>query len=168
MIHPFSRAAVSEAEQRERDDRRQRPTPMFSRYTLFGRRRRNRRDRDPGRAYFVDRPAGWYWRAIVAVLLLVIADAISTLHIISRGGGEANPIMAWMLEQGTGWFLFVKLSTAVWGFVLLAVTPEFSRINLFGAQVRGSKVLGVVLLAVYGCLLFFHLYLLAKIHLLPR
>ena len=125
---------------REREDRRQRPTPMVSRYTLFGRRRRNRRDTDPGSHYYVDWIEGPYLRALVCVCIFIVLDSLSTLYIISRGGTEVNPLMRWILERGTFVFLASKLATAIVGFLLLAVHRFFPI----------ARALVILLLSAYG------------------
>lgn len=44
------------------------------------------------------------------LILLNLFDAGATAFLFLRGiGYEANPIMAWLLEQGLGWFLVVKI-----------------------------------------------------------
>lgn len=144
----------SEKDTRERTDRRQRPTPMFSRYTFLGRRRRNRREADPNKRYYIDRIDGHYRLALLIVVLFIVTDAFSTLHIIAKGGGEANPIMAWMLERGTEWFLTVKIATALCGFVLLAVHRFFPV----------ARTLAVMLLLCYGAIVAYHVYLLTRIY----
>jgi len=135
-------------------DRRQRPTPMFSRYTLFGRRRRNRRDTDPSARYYVDWIDGHYRRALILVVIFILVDSLSTLHIISRGGGEANPLMAMVLGLGPGWFVAVKVLSALWAFILLAVHRFFPV----------ARLLAAVLLTVYGAVVLYHLFLLVQIH----
>ena len=152
---PESSAAASLGEPRRAgEDRRKRPTPMLSKYTVFGRRRHNRRDTDPRSHYYVDWIEGWYLYTLIGILVLIAADALSTLHIISRGGGEANPLMRWMLERGPFWFIASKAATALAGFFLLAVHRFFS----------SARVLVTVLLLTYGTLVLYHIYLLIRIH----
>lgn len=135
-------------------DRRQQPTPMFSRYTFVGRRRRNRRGSDPRWRYYVDWIDGRYRAGLIAVVLFILMDAFSTLHIIAQGGGEANPLMAWMLERGDGWFVLTKVFTAIIGFLLLAVHRFFPI----------ARALAVLLLAAYGGIVLYHTYLLLQIY----
>ncbi len=136
-------------------DRRERPTKMFSRYTIVGKRRKNRRDSDPNRRYYIDWVSGPYLTLLIAVAAFIIIDAFSTLHIISQGGGEANPIMDWMIKKGVGWFIFAKFCTAVVGFMILAVHRFFPI----------ARPLVGVLLAAYGGIVMYHIYLLIQIHL---
>jgi hypothetical protein len=135
-------------------DRRQRPTRMLSRYTVVGRRRGHRRASDPQSSYYIDWIGGPYLWALVAVLALIVIDTVSTLHIISRGGGEANPIMRWMLDLSPLWFALVKIGTALLAFLLLAVHRYFPV----------ARVLTGLLLTAYGCLVIYHAYLLFRIH----
>lgn len=144
-----------EESQREVSDRRNRPTRMFSRYTMVGKRRKNRRDTDPIIRYYVDWISGPYLKALIAVALFIIIDAFSTLHIIDNGGGESNPLMNWMIERGVGWFIFVKFCTAIVGFMVLAVHRFFP---------LARPMAGLLLLA-YGGIVCYHLYLLTLIHL---
>lgn len=88
-------------------DRRRRPTPMLSRFLLFGRRRGGRRDGERERVY-VDRPGAWVTVAFLAVCLLSVADAYLTLYELTHGATEANPVMRAALELGTGGFVLVK------------------------------------------------------------
>lgn len=139
---------------RIRTDRRRQPTPMFSKYTFFGRRRHNRRGDDPQKNYYVDWISGPYLRALIGIILLITADSLSTLHIISQGGSEANPLMRWFLERGTLHFLAAKLGTGLLGFLMLAVHRFFPI----------ARSLVALLLLTYGALVLYHIALLTKIH----
>jgi len=154
LPNPADEPEATAEEGRQGRDRRRRPTPMFSRYTLFGRRRRNRRDTDPSHRYYVDWIDGHYRRALIAVVLFILFDSFSTLHIISHGGAEANPLMAMLLGLGAGWFVAIKVISALWAFFLLAVHRFFPVARLMAA----------VLLAAYGTIVIYHLYLLLQIH----
>jgi hypothetical protein len=135
-------------------DRRREPTRMMSRYTIVGRRRRNRRLSDPQASYYVDWIGGGYLWALVGVLVLIAIDTFSTLYIISNGGGEANPIMRWMLELSPISFALVKLASAVGAFLLMAVHRFFPV----------ARALVTLLLAAYGLLVCYHVLLLIRIH----
>lgn len=127
---------------------------MFSRYTLFGRRKGNRRTSDPQKNYFVDKATGANLVALILVCLLILIDTVSTLHIIRMGGGEANPIMRWMLELSPLWFAFVKVLTALAAFAVLTVHCKYPVM----------RPLTVVLLLAYGTLVGYHAILLFRIH----
>lgn len=141
-----------EACRRERPDRRLRPTPMLSRYTLIGRRRSFRRLQDMHRPSYIDLPHGVHLYALLLMIVLIAVDTFSTLYILSQGGTEANPLMQWFLEQGPGWFILAKLGTAFVGFVLLGV-------HQYVRPARG--VVGLLILA-YFALAIYHLFLLVR------
>ena len=46
--------------------------------------------------------------AVIALCVFILVDALSTLHILSHGGTEANPLMAWILDRSWVGFLAVK------------------------------------------------------------
>lgn len=46
---------------------------------------------------------------VLLIILLNSADALLTYFLINHGASELNPIMAFMLEQGTTQFLLAKL-----------------------------------------------------------
>lgn len=95
-------------ERRSMRDRRAMPTKLFSRFSFTGRRLGGRR-REEQQNIYVDR----YRRGDVllgfSVLLLNILDAVLTLVFLdTQRGQEANPVARYLLEAGTGWFLFFK------------------------------------------------------------
>ena len=102
-------------------DRRRRPTPMISRYTFFGgRRRAGRRDGEVENNY-VD---VYSTRLVVLLFIffaLTVADSVLTLVYLGKGGREMNPIAQWMIDQGAVFFVVFKgvLSGLCLLFVLL-------------------------------------------------
>ncbi|MCK4413146.1 MAG: hypothetical protein KAY32_06350 [Candidatus Eisenbacteria sp.] len=137
---------------REQVDRRSQPTPMLSRYTIFGRRRSYRRLHDLSKPSYIDLPHGVYLYALLLMIVLISVDTFSTLFIISHGGTEGNPLMRWFLDRGSGWFILAKLGTALVGFVLLGVHEYV---------LPARRVVGMVILA-YFALAIYHLFLLTK------
>jgi hypothetical protein len=116
--------AVSDAAEPEpawdatRPDRRQRPTPMLSRYLLRGRRRNAPLDSET----YVDRPGPWALGAFFAVVLLSVADAWFTLRVIAAGiAEEANPIMEAALNLGPTGFVLLKTLVTVLGAAFLCL-----------------------------------------------
>ena len=89
-------------------DRRQRATPMLSRYTFFGGRRVSGRRRGESENVYVD----VYQPRLVALLLLFFAltviDSVSTLIYLGKGGRELNPVAQWMIDQGGTFFVLAK------------------------------------------------------------
>ena len=139
---------------RDAGDRRQRPTPMFSRFTLRGRRTNIRRDTDGLRGRYIDRSTGRHLVLILILMICIFLDAASTLYILDHGGNEVNPIMASALQRGVGWFLMVKLGPLPLAFLLLSIHRYFS-------WVRYALIF---LVLVYGTLALYHISLLARIH----
>ena len=128
-------------------DRRQQPTPMFSRYLLFGRRRGGRRDGERERIY-VDRPGAWVTFAFLTVCLLSVADAYMTLYELSRGATEANPIMRAALDLGNGGFVLVKTLMTVLGAAFLGLHKTW----------RLGRVCLVIAVVGYLALTAWHMY----------
>ena len=139
---------------RDDGDRRRRPTPMFSRFTLRGRRTRIRRDTDALQGRYIDRTTGRHLVLILALMVFITLDAMSTLYILDHGGNEVNPLMESALQRGVSWFLLVKLGPLPVAFLLLSIHRYFS-------WVRWALV---ALVLIYGSLAMYHVSLLAKIH----
>jgi hypothetical protein len=129
------------------EDRRRAPTPMLSRYLLFGRRRGGRRAGETERIY-VDRPGPWVIGGFVALTLFSAGDAWFTLDALARGGQEANPVMRAALSLGNVGFVLVKTGvTVVCGaFLALHKTWPLGRLCLWLALVG------------YAALTLWHLY----------
>ncbi len=110
---------------RTKSDRRGEPTPAFSRYTLFGQRRINRRGTDSRQCYYVD----LYNAKLLAVLLLIVAlsliDALCTHQIIARGGSEWNPIMRVLLDISEHAFFSYKFVMTAIGVIILCLHKNF-------------------------------------------
>jgi hypothetical protein len=128
-------------------DRRGRPTPMLSRYLLFGRRRGGRREDERERIY-VDRPGRWVTAAFLAVCVLSVADAYLTLYELSRGATEANQVMRVALDLGNGGFVVLKTVVTILGAAFLGLhkTWPLGRVCLW------------IAIGVYVLLIGWHLY----------
>ena len=124
------------AERRERPDRRRRPTPMFSRYWLRGRRRGHRRG-DERVGGYVDRYRGLEWGLAVGIFLLSLLDLIFTLNYLERGGEEWNPLMAMALDVSTRAFALIKMGITFLGALFLLVHIRFKRVRGLLAMVFG-------------------------------
>lgn len=132
---------------RSQIDRRQKPTPMLSRYWLRGRRREaGRRDGDSPHVY-VDRYTRIETALILWVVLASIADLGLTLLHLHQGGSEANPIMDWFLVRGgITWFVVAKI----------ALTAVPSLFLLLHARFRGAWTALWCLSVMYLALMGFH------------
>jgi hypothetical protein len=113
-------------------DRRAAPTPMLSRYTFLGGRRRSGRRDGEVEDQFID----VYNPAIVYLLILFFAltviDSVSTLVYLGKGGREMNPVAQWMIDRGPTFFIMTKgvLSAACLMFVMLHKNFKAARIAL--------------------------------------
>ncbi len=147
MTAPESPSLPDDDARREGRDRRTRPTPMFSRYLLWGRRKGPRRGAESEFVY-VDRPGTWILLAFACVVGLSMLDAWYTLDLLKRGATEANPVMKMALEISDTAFILIKTVVTIVGagFLCLHKNWPLGRICL------------VVALLGYSALLFYHLY----------
>ena len=86
----------------------------------------------------------------IAAMLLNLFDASSTLFILSKGGIEVNPLMAYAIEISPWFFIFIKV-------VLFAIA-------IFLLARHQSRYLKWIVYC-YGALAAWHCYLLSKIYL---
>ncbi|HYC78234.1 MAG TPA: DUF5658 family protein [Planctomycetota bacterium] len=135
-------------ERRRGADRRGRPTPMFSIFLWRGRRAKGRR-RGEDRNIYVDRYARPDLWLAASVLLLNILDAWLTVVYLGYGGAEANPVARYLLERGVGWFLAAKCFAVSVCLLFLVQHKNFAHVK---PALR-------MLLAFYGALLLYHVYL---------
>ncbi len=132
------------------EDRRRKPTPIFSRYTLFGRRSSFRRTEDQRKGGYVDR----YSLELLCFLLLItglnVLDAFFTIAIMGNGGQEVNPIVLWAIDTfgHTAWSL--KFTIVSCGAVLLCLHCHFR-------MVKASIIFAVIL---YSSVVVYQLMLL--------
>ena len=97
---------------REIPDRRRCPTPILSKYTLWGgRRKESRRKGDKRNHKYVDLYSTRLLVAVLFLLSLSCIDAFLTLELINRGVVyEANPVMAFFLNKGAFQFSLIKFT----------------------------------------------------------
>ncbi|MBC8412761.1 hypothetical protein H8E50_03705 [bacterium] len=109
--------------QREFHDRRINPTPIISRYTFWGGRRKTvRRGEDKRKHVFVDIYSSRLLAAIIIIMCLSCADAFFTLMLIGDGKVvEANPIMAYVLEYGIMTFTLTKFFITASALIILCL-----------------------------------------------
>lgn len=89
-------------------DRRKRATPMISKYTfLGGRRRAGRRDGETENIY-VDVYSPRLTLLLLIFFALTVADSVLTLIYLGKGGREFNPVAQWMIDQGAVFFVLFK------------------------------------------------------------
>ncbi len=135
--------AASDSERRVRPDRRRRPTPMISRYALFGGRRRAPRRLAEAEGAYVDRHGVGVGVLVLAVLALNVFDGFFTLYYMSFGGQEANPVVDALIEWGQRPFLFIKCvgTGLALAFLVLHKNYRLGRVGLVCALLLYSGIL---------------------------
>jgi len=130
-------------------DRRRAPTPRFSRYTLWGGRRRKPRRDDEREGSFVDVYGGRVFLLVLWVALMNVGDSFFTLVHLQAGGVELNPVARMLLTTGRWNFVFTKSILIALALIVLAVHKNFhlARIGLWTAA------------GTYTCLVAYHLLL---------
>lgn len=140
---------------RKRIDRRIKPTSFFSKYSILGRRKNNRRITDPGYNYYVDRYGFKCIVAFIIILILCVIDAKITIRIVEAGGTEINPIMDWALSLGVTWFQIIKFSITGICLFFLMVHKNFV---IFGGLINVRNVVTSILI-LYSVLVIYELYI---------
>ena len=131
-------------------DRRNKPTPILSKYSLRGRRRDVRRDEDRRRHIYVDQYSLRFFLLLMAILLLGTADAFLTLHHVHvNNAEELNPIMDFFLGIGPKIFFNVKYVLTALCLTVLCLHKNLPIVKY---------LLGVVFL-IYFVIVLNHLYL---------
>lgn len=153
--HPQTLAA----ERRGGPDRRRRPTPMLSRYALFGGRRRTVRRVEEREGAFVDVHGPRLLLMTVSIVALNMLDAWFTLLFLSHGGQELNPLVQLVLDLGGHPWPFLLMKTVGIGCLcaFLVLTKHF----------RSARIGLWFVLVGYSALLAWHFYLLQWLHWVP-
>lgn len=114
---------------RRRGDRRRRPTPMLSRYSFFGGRRRAPRRAEEREGAFVDVYSPRLAALLLVFFALTVFDSVATLYYLRKGGTELNPIARWMISLGNVEFVLLKggLTALCVLFVLLHKNFRYAR-----------------------------------------
>lgn len=125
------------------------------RTVIFGftlsRRHRHRR-LDDNEVIFLDWHHPWLFFLSVGTMLLSCTDAFLTLELMNRGMIEANPFMQSALDQGTGFFISLKLLLTALGIFVLVFLAKARFLNRF----RTGLFL-TVFFSAYSCLVCYEL-----------
>ena len=148
-------AVQSSASDRRSGDRRARATPMLSRYTLFGGRRVGDRRTPDSADQYVDRYPAGLAVGLVSIGVLCALDAVFTLLYLQKvPGGEANPLMAALIDGGGPTsFIVLKCAITNLGLIVLCMHKNF---RLVRPVIAG-------LFAIYAGLFGYHIYLAATV-----
>jgi hypothetical protein len=96
-------------------DRRKQPTPVISRFTLWGRRKTFRRKKDQERGGYVDRYHSGLLILLTLAVGLTVLDALFTMMILDDGGWEIrNPAVRSVIQLYGDRFW-------VWKFVIVSI-----------------------------------------------
>jgi hypothetical protein len=143
--------SLKELCERDIPDRRHRPTPALSRYTLWGGRRKKVRRAGEKRTHlFVDLYSTRLLFLLVTIISLSCMDAYLTLLLIEKGKViEANPVMAALLPYGAFSFIFVKFIVTAAALLVLCLfkNARITRISL------------PLALKIYLCVIAYEIYL---------
>lgn len=107
-------------------ERRRTTWRTFALGAVRARRRDSRRAADDH--HFVDWHEAYLLIPVVSILLLSVADAFLTLKLLTLGGSELNPIMAWLMETNMHWFAAAKMALTGGGVLVLVA---ISRARVF-------------------------------------
>jgi len=141
------------ADKRSMDRRR-----LTWRTVLFGflrSRRLGTRRGDEAEVVFLDWHHPWLFVMAVGTMLLSCADAFMTVQLLRHGMVESNPVMAAILEYGTGPFAATKMAMTGVGILTLVFLAKARFLN----RVRTGLFL-TVFFSIYSCLVcyeFVHL-----------
>lgn len=139
-------------EHRAGADRRRHPTPMFSRYTFFGgRRRAARRLVDP--EGFVDQYGQKLFLVAVLIVALNTLDAYFTMLYLGLGGQELNPFAQLLIDLGPVAFIGAKTVGIGLCVAFLVCVKNF----------KGAKLGIGIVLGIYLLLLCWHFWLWAQL-----
>lgn len=151
--------ACCRADRPVRDDRvggeRRRYTLETLRTSLVAPRRMHARRAEDRRYPLLDRFESALLALALALIGLSVLDALFTLELLSRGGRELNPVMAWALDLGVAPFAVLKMALTALPAALLVATGNLA---LFG-RLRARSVLAA-LVGLYGGLIVYELGLL--------
>ncbi len=90
---------------------------------------------------------------LAVVFALSLSDAAFTLHHLSNGGQEANPLMSYAIGLGPMAFFVIKTVLTLSGMTLLVLHKNF----------RGVNIAISAVVALYSALTIYHFYLLATL-----
>jgi hypothetical protein len=127
-------------------DRRKNPTPAFSRFTLWGRRKTFRRKIDQQRGGYVDHYNGLLFLFLISAVTLNILDALITIMLLDLGGWEVNPIVRSAIEVYGDKFW-------VWKFVIVSACAVFLCLH---CKFKRAKLIIVFLSIYYVFVVFFN------------
>jgi hypothetical protein len=116
-------------ERRSFRDRRMQPTPLFSRYTFWGRRKMLRRKEDREKGGYVDRYGPSLLFFLILIVGLNVLDSFFTMIILECGGREVNPIVCSAIEVYGDQFWVWKYMLVSANLILLCLHSRFRYVS---------------------------------------
>ncbi|MGQ9646214.1 MAG: DUF5658 family protein [Thermodesulfobacteriota bacterium] len=110
-------------------DRRKRPTPRWSWFTFFGRRRIFRRKSDQEKAGYLDRFSPVLFFILVLILALNVFDSLFIMMMIDLGDQESNPLVRSFVELHGDIFWIWRLFIVSVALILLYLHHGFIRLR---------------------------------------
>jgi len=147
--HPDGCPAPKRSATARRADRRSRPTPRFSRFTISGGRRVDVRREFERDGTYVDRYGSVLLGVVLWVSLMNIGDSFFTIRHLQHGGIELNPIAQQLLRSGKAGFVLWKGVLIGLALMVLVLHKNFSLARM-GLWVSAGG---------YTVLCLYHLYL---------
>jgi len=120
---------LMQMENRAHPDRREKPTPILSRYTIVGHRSTFRRKEDQEKGGYIDRYGNGLLIWALTFFALNIVDALFTQIIIACGGHEINPIIHWLIETYGDHFISWKLVIISGSIIIMCLHSKFRLIK---------------------------------------
>lgn len=139
-------------DKRQLKDRRQKPTPLLSRYTFMGRREKARRS-DELANYYVDRYERHLLYVVGSIVIFSILDAFFTLKILQSGGSENNLFMLFFMKKNLVLTLVIRFLFTACSVLFLLIHKNF---RLFGVIKTHSLI--YLVFSVYFVLVLYELY----------
>lgn len=131
----------AEQERRAYPDRRRKPTPFLSRYTITGSRQRNRRAGDRDRNYYVDIYSKKWLLVILTVLSMCILDGLFTIELMNGGASEMNLFMNFIMNIVGIHFLIIKYAITVIGLAILLMHKNF---HIFKGRISVKHIFALI------------------------
>ncbi len=142
---------MEEFDRRVLKDRREKPTPLLSKYIFWGRRSRFRRKEDQKRGGYVDRYSPGLLFLFTLIIGLNVLDALFTMGILDLGGHEVNPVVNSVVSIYGDKFWVWKFGIVSFSAILLCIHIKFRLVKALTLGIALIYV-GVIL---YQLVLFY-------------
>jgi hypothetical protein len=148
------RVPNADLDKRARTDRRQKPTSPWDVFRLRGRRSHARRTEEHLRPYFVERFSPILLTLGLMLLMATLLDGVLTLHLMTAGAEELNPLMDRLLSIDMKAFLLGKYVLTAVGLLFFVFFKNF----YFGKRIRIGHFIPIVI-ALYVVLIVYQIVL---------